>query len=175
MALKPRQDTRIGSLETPLGKDRLVVTRFEGSEGLSQLFEYRIDAYAEEPIPNFDSAIGANCCLSIRNFEGRLRYFNGALVNVQSLGKGRNYYAYRLILRPWLWFLTRTSNCYIFRNLSVVDIISAVFKRHGFTNYGLRLGGYPQLRYCVQYRETDHDFVVDGGLSHGAASGWSIS
>ncbi len=159
MALQPRQDTRIGSLDTPLGQDRLVVKRFEGTEGLSQLFEYRIDAYAKDPVASFDAAIGANCCLSIKNYEGRLRYFNGALTNVQSLGKGQYFYSYRLILRPWLWFLSRTANCRIFCNKSAPDIIKEVFGKHGFAKFEPRLGSYPKLKYCVQYRESDHDFV----------------
>jgi len=34
---------------------------------------------------------------------------------------------YRAVLRPWLWFLTRTSNCRIFQDMSVPDIIKQVF------------------------------------------------
>jgi len=29
---------------------------------------------------------------------------------------------YHAVLRPWLWFLTRTSNCRIFQSMSVPDI-----------------------------------------------------
>jgi uncharacterized protein involved in type VI secretion and phage assembly len=39
MADNPTQDGRIGKLATPLGKDKLCLTRFEGSEAISELFQ----------------------------------------------------------------------------------------------------------------------------------------
>ena len=44
------QDTRLCELTTPLGKDVLVLVRFEATEGLSELFEYRIECLSETPI-----------------------------------------------------------------------------------------------------------------------------
>ena len=43
-----KQDKRVGVLTTPLGKDVLVLVRFDGNEGLSELFEFRIEAASEE-------------------------------------------------------------------------------------------------------------------------------
>src|SRR6266542_6239571 len=63
-------------------------------------------------------------------------------------------------LVPWLWALTRTSDCRIFQNLSVPDIIAKVFKDHGFSDFANRLyGAFEPREYCVQYRETDFNFV----------------
>src|SRR6187402_1960763 len=106
MASKPRQDTRIASFDTPLGKDALVLYRFEASEGISELFEYRIEALSEDPIPSFDPAIGANCCVSIKTLDGSVRHFNGVLVETQWLGLKDAYCLYHLVLRPWLWLLS---------------------------------------------------------------------
>ena len=61
---------------------------------------------------------------------------------------------------PWLWFLTRQADCRIFQNLAVPDIISQVFNLFDFKDFRLSLkGSYPQLEYCVQYRETSFNFV----------------
>ncbi len=61
---------------------------------------------------------------------------------------------------PWLWFLTRTADCRIFQNKKVPDIIQKVFKDLGFHDYELRLyGDFAPRDYCVQYRETDFNFV----------------
>src|SRR5882757_268731 len=62
------QDKRIGVLTTPLGKDVLVLVRFDGSEGLSELFEFRIEALSEEPDINFDKAIGQQCTLKFKTY-----------------------------------------------------------------------------------------------------------
>jgi type VI secretion system secreted protein VgrG len=64
------------------------------------------------------------------------------------------------VLRPWLWFLTRTSNCRIFQDLSVPEIIKKVFEANGFSDFKLDLtSSYKPRNYCVQYRETDFNFV----------------
>jgi type VI secretion system secreted protein VgrG len=61
---------------------------------------------------------------------------------------------------PWLWFLTRTSDCRIFQNKTVPDIIEKIFSDLKFKDYQLRLyGNFAPRDYCVQYRETDFNFV----------------
>ena len=61
---------------------------------------------------------------------------------------------------PWLWLLTQTADCRIFQNMTVPDIIQKIFKDLGFTDFKLNLAGRFQPReYCVQYRETDFNFV----------------
>jgi type VI secretion system secreted protein VgrG len=62
---------------------------------------------------------------------------------------------------PWLWFLTRQADCRIFQNLAVPDILTQVFNLFpNFKDFRLSLQAtYPQLEYCVQYRETSFNFV----------------
>jgi type VI secretion system secreted protein VgrG len=44
--------------------------------------------------------------------------------------------------------------------MTVPDIIEDVFKYYGFNDYKLKLTAtYPKWEYCVQYRETDFNFV----------------
>ena len=76
---------------------------------------------------------------------------------------GQGHYArYRATIVPWLWFLTRTSDCRVFQRQSVLDIAEAVFNGHRFGSefYEIRLKQrYPKRRYCVQYRETDFNYI----------------
>jgi type VI secretion system secreted protein VgrG len=61
---------------------------------------------------------------------------------------------------PWLWFLTRTTDCRIFQEKTVPDIIKQVFGDLGFTDIEDRLSSsYRTLTYCVQYRESAFNFV----------------
>ena len=74
--------------------------------------------------------------------------------------RGLRYGVYRAELSPWLWFLTRTADCRIFQNKKVPDIIKEIFREQGFTDFKDALGGsYREWEYCVQYRETDFNFV----------------
>jgi type VI secretion system secreted protein VgrG len=161
------QDTRIGSLRTPLGKDVLDLVRFEGREGLSELFEWSIEAISERENIDFDAALGRACSVTLK-IHGVERAFNGILVEAQWLGFRGAHCAYRLVLRPWLWLLSRTSDCRIFSDKTAPDIIKEVFTDRGFSDFELKLTqSYPTLEYCVQYRETDLAFVSRLMEQHG--------
>ena len=137
------------------------VSRFDAGEGLSDLFEYRVEAVSSEAGLNFDDAIGRHCWVTFKGAGGNNRVFDGLLVEAQWLGlKDPVNHAYRLVLKPWLWMLSRTTDCRIFANRSVPDIVREIFDDNGFSDYRLALHtGYPTLEYCVQYRETDLAFV----------------
>lgn len=162
------QDKRIASLDTPLGKDVLVAVRFDGTEGISELFDFRIEALSEQAGIDFDKAIGKNCSLTFKTYEQPDRIFSGVLVQAQGHGAQADLYSYRLILRPWLWLLSRTSNCRIFENQKAPDIIETVFRDRGFSDFRVATSGtFPELEYCVQYRETDLAFVSRLMEQHG--------
>jgi type VI secretion system secreted protein VgrG len=62
---------------------------------------------------------------------------------------------------PWLWFLTRTADCRIFQNMTVPDIIMKIFTDLEFSDFkNLLQGNFEPREYCVQYRETDFNFVA---------------
>ena len=74
-----------------------------------------------------------------------------------SLGR---YVRYSAVVHPWLWFLTRTTDCRIFQEMTVPDIVKKVFGDHPDADFKFELtGSYRKWTYCVQYRETDFNFV----------------
>ena len=156
-----KQDHRAAVLETPLGKDKLVLSRFDGSEGLSELFEYRIEALSMEGDVDFDAAIGKNLTLTIHGTAGGTRKFDGILTETQWLGVRDHFHCYRLVLRPWFWLLSHRTDCFIFHDKTVPEIISDVFGRHGaLADFEDRTSGpFETIEYCVQYRESDMAFV----------------
>lgn len=153
-----QQDTRIGQLDTPLGKDVLALARFDGTEGISELLEYRIEALSEQAAINFDAAIGDHCTVTLDSY-GNKRYFDGILVEAQWIGVRESYAAYRLVLRPWLWLLSRTAKCKIFEKKNVKEIITEVFRDYTSDFKDVTTETYEKLEYTVQYRETDLAFV----------------
>ena len=141
MNIALRQDLRAGVLDTPLGKDKLVLSRFDGSEGVSELFEWRIEALSVDGDIDFDKLLGMNLTLTISGTAGGKRKFDGILTEAQWLGVRDHFHAYRLVLRPWLWLLSHRTDCFIFHNKSVTAIIAEVYARHGFVCDGVeRLG-----------------------------------
>ena len=86
MADSPTQDGRIGKLATPLGKDKLCLTRFEGSEAIGELFEYRIEAVSTDPNFDFNAALGKNCSVHLETTDHVGRDFSGILTEAKWAG-----------------------------------------------------------------------------------------
>src|SRR5262249_44515413 len=100
------QNNRVGVLTTPLRPDVLCLVRFNGHEGLSEPFEFNVEAISAQEIIDFDKAIGQPCTATITNF-GRRREFTGILVESHSTGLSEQgeYFTHHLTLRPWFWLL----------------------------------------------------------------------
>ena len=154
------QDGRIAELTTPAGQNTFVLNRFEATEGLGQLFEYRVGALSLQENFNLDALIGRNCNVRLKGVDGLDRHFNGVLTEGNYTGAQYGLFSYQLVLRPWLHLLSRTSDCRIFSNMKPNKIITQVFGDRGFSDFREKLQeDYPTLEYTVQYRETDLNFV----------------
>jgi type VI secretion system secreted protein VgrG len=164
----PSQSLRYLQLETSLGKDALILAQASGHERLGGLFEIACEFTSESGDLNLDDLLGTSATLAIHNAEqGRKgsvahsRYFNGYFSSISFGGYGAEGQArFHATLVPWLWFLTRTSDCRIFQDKSVPDILEEVFRDAGFSDFRKDLhGSYSPREFCVQYRETDFNFV----------------
>ena len=155
------QATRHIAIETPLGEDVLLLRRFSAHEEVSRLSQFELDLLSEEYTINFDDIIGQKVAIRMDLPDNGRRYWSGYINRfVQGVSTSTRFAQYRATMVPWLWFLTRTSNCRIFQEKTVPDIVKQVFNDHGFSDVEDRLsGGYRKWIYCVQYRETDFNFV----------------
>lgn len=158
--IRATQRTRAASVTTHLGEDVLLLRRMTGSEALGRPFELRLSLFSENPDLRFQDILGQSFTVRLELANGGRRYFNG-LVSHFSQGPGEGRYAhYQATLRPWFWFLTRTADCRIYQNKTVPEIIREVFGRHDFAEFEDALSGsYRTWEYCVQYRETDFNFL----------------
>ncbi len=161
MAQKATQGTRHIAIETPLGKDVLLLRSFSGREEVSRLFELELDLLSEDYDVDFDKIVGENVTITLELPDGDKRYWNGYISRFGQGGGGSGQFAeYQATLVPWPWLLTRTSDCRIFQEMKVPDIIKKVCSDLGFTDIEDRLsGGYRTWEYCVQYRETAFNFI----------------
>lgn len=162
------QDNRLIQVFTPLDKDALLLRSFSGQEGISQPFQFELQMHSENHAIDFKRVVGHGATIQLMMPGGEHRYINGIISaftqgGTIALGDGKDAVElseYRGTMVPWLWLLTRTSDSRIFQNLSVPDILEKIFLEYGFTNFEKRLHGtYEPREYCVQYRETDFNFV----------------
>lgn len=155
------QKNRSVQIATPLGDDALLFYRMSGSAQLSQLFEFEVDLLSENETIKPESLLGENVTIGLTLPDDKIRYFNGYVARFGQYGSLGEFTYYRATIRPWLWFLSRAANCRIFQNKKTPEIIKQVFADQGFSGDikdKLRRT-YPSRDYCVQYRETDFNFV----------------
>ncbi|MCW7541340.1 type VI secretion system tip protein VgrG [Aquabacterium sp. A7-Y] len=151
---------RVMDISTPLGEDVLLFRSMNASEELGRLFELRIELLSERDDIDPDDLLGKKVTVRLELPAGVRRCFNGYVTRFGLSGHVGRYHRYRLTARPWLWLLTRNSDCRIFQNQSVPDILQEIFDKYPSAAVENRLtGSYRPKDYCVQYRETDFNFV----------------
>ena len=90
---------------------------------------------------------------------------NGIHGLVRSAGQGdsgKRLTRYRITLVPQLAYLAQRTNQRIFQHLTVPQIVALILEEHGILAdaYRFQLGTrYPEREYCVQYDESDLQFV----------------
>jgi type VI secretion system secreted protein VgrG len=157
------QTNRRLQITTPLGPDALVLTSFSGQEGMSRLFAFEAELLGRDPTCDFDKIVGKNVTVSILMSDGQ-RYINGVVSRFSQSGTVGDNGSYRAQIVPWFWLLTRTTDCRIFQDKTVEAIIEQIFKEYDFIrdfgDFKFKLGSrHPEWDYCVQYRETDFNFI----------------
>ena len=123
-------------------------------------FEYRLELLSPDVAIQARDVLGQKATIKLELPEGRVRYFNGHVASFKYTGMLDSFAVYQATLRPWLWFLNFTSDCRVFPNKSVREIVRAVFHKYGQAAVEEKLSlEYPAHEHVVQYRETDFNFV----------------
>ena len=148
-------------INTTLGEDKLFLENFEGEERVSDLFRFELGVLTDDPGFSMDSLLNQPVVVSIVVSDNSDRNFHGIINHIEEVEtRSEGQTLYRATMVPWAWLLTLFDDCRIFQNMAVPDIVQKVFSDRGFTDYANRCTGtYPEREYCVQYRETDFNFI----------------
>jgi type VI secretion system secreted protein VgrG len=174
------------SLPSWQGRPALLPVRLEGTERVNSLFEYRLLLKTPDD-RDFSAYLSAN--FKLNEFVGRevtvrielegsgidapgargpatsgigagTREITGLVDSARFVKVAGRHAYYELILRPWLHLATRTSDCRIFLDRTVVQILDEVLADYPFP-VEKRLGTvYPEREMQTQLNETDADFVL---------------
>ena len=145
------------------------------SETLSQPYRAVIDAVCEQTEADTESLLGASGTLSLARGEHDARTIHGIVEEISYLGFVEHRLAIRVHLVPAFALARQRINSQIWQQTSVQDIVSEVLEAAlGDYSRGFELGqlsrGATVREICVQYRESDLDFVSrlleDEGISY---------
>jgi type VI secretion system secreted protein VgrG len=156
------QANREVSVKTALATDVLLFRAMSATEQLGRLSEYRVQLLSTDGTLKIGDVLGKPMSVALELSGGAARHFHGVVTRFASTGWSDGFASYEATVHPWLWLLTRASNCRIFQDKSVPDIVKEVCQAYGGVvalSAGSLSGDYAALPYCVQYRETDFNFV----------------
>ncbi|WP_232092529.1 type VI secretion system Vgr family protein [Serratia ureilytica] len=147
---------------TPLPAHQLLFRSLSGEERLAGLFEFDVELLSPDNRLDLKSLLGQKITLELRGNPMAPRYLNGNITRMTLSGReagGNRYYIYRAVLRPTLWYLTQNRDFRIYQEKTVPDILTQVLGQYQVKidnrlSYDYRIWGY-----CVQYQESDFDFI----------------
>lgn len=153
------QDNRFLSIQTQLEENKLLLTSIQGTEYISDLYEFQIELLSDDHEINPTEILGSNVTLTINSDTNRV--FNG-IINRFVVGelKSDNLRQYKANVVPFIWLLSKTNNYRIFQEMTVEDIIKTILDQHCYSDYRFELDkSYPKRDYCTQFNESDLHFI----------------
>lgn len=144
-----------------LAPDTFEVLRFEGTEGISQLFSFELQLVSESPDVDFAKVVNKPATFTMMRGDQEVP-INGIVTDFSQHGRTADYVTYRATLQPRLQRLSLSFGSRIFQEKKVEDILRTVLEEGGLSSSDFRFalqGSYSPREYCVQYQETDLNFV----------------
>jgi type VI secretion system secreted protein VgrG len=128
----------------------LLLYRMTGSEHISEPYQFKLELLSDQLDVAALDYLGKLMTVVVQPGIFPDRYFSGLVSEFSLAGWEGEKAKYLVTLRPWFWFLTKTHNCRIFQNLSVLDITKEIFREHGFSDFEEQLNSdYSPREYCV--------------------------
>lgn len=174
------QESRGLQISTPLPADAVLIERLTGHEDISELYEFELDLLLQPSLlPDsydrggdkkylaFERLLGQEATVTLRVAGCPERSVHGLIARLaegrtESGNGGRELVRCTAVLVPRLWLLTRRTFSRVFQGQTVPDVLKFYFETLWRLPYSFPRD--PQRTYekrplCVQYQETDFDFV----------------
>jgi type VI secretion system secreted protein VgrG len=140
-----------------------VVARYDLREAIGELSELVIELLLTNADIDMAQLVGVAAYISFTS-EPHLTQFQGIVRTVRQLSSETTGVSpYELTVVPPLWLTTLRTDHRIFQDMNVPDIVNAVLAKYGSiipapTQSLVRT--HAPREYCVQYGETDYDFIM---------------
>ena len=145
-----------------LAEDAMHVYSFEGREGISQLFQYRFELLSEDPQIEAIDVLNKRATFILTRGDEDPIQIHGIISHFEQRGRTPDYVSYYAVLVPMLWHTTLNYGSRVFQKMDIEKIVTDVLKEDGLSSQDFEFQlneSYPELEYCVQYRETNFNFI----------------
>lgn len=157
------QKNRLARIKTPLAADTFIVSSLDGEESLFDIFKYDVGLQSDNHAVKHADLLGKSVTLSVyATGENSPRYIHGYVNSLRMMDiNDDNLRNYTISVVPGLWFSSLNSQNRIFHRKTAKDIIGEVLGAYSSVlKFKFSLTGTLLTReYCVQFNESDFDFV----------------
>jgi type VI secretion system secreted protein VgrG len=147
-------------LTSSLGDDLLDVEGFHAEEEISRPYLWTVDLASDDREVAIEGLLRTPVLLTCAMSDESELLLHGVVRRARQTGVHASHGTYQIEIVPAFWFASLSRNVRIFQNLTARDIVETVLKEAGIADFRFDLtDGLPTRDYCVQYRESDFDFV----------------
>ena len=146
-------------LETVLGKDELLLYEFLGEEFISDTFVFNLKLRSSNMSIETEKLLGTDASITIFDDGQTKKEFHGIISYINQMGLDTEFSYYEIKVIPRLSLLKYTENRRIFQNLNAVEIIVGLLNANKVEFETRLTNTYEKREYCVQYDESDFDFI----------------
>ncbi|MCB1125902.1 MAG: type VI secretion system tip protein VgrG, partial [Verrucomicrobiae bacterium] len=155
------------SVDERAEEEVLLLRNFTWHEELGRMPVGTLDLVSTDHDIRYGDYIGKKVTIRLDMENDGCRYFHGYLTSIQQLTPEGRLAHFRATVHPWYWLHGKTTDCRIFQGppdegITVPAIIEQIFNERGlgaFENKLNETSHYRKWEYCVQYRESELDFL----------------
>ena len=144
-----------------LPPDAFAVVSFHLNQSLSSLFSLDLSLVSQQFLSlEFQQILDKMAYLTIWQGDDVQRRVKGVVTWFELGENDKNQKLYSMKVCPPLWRTGLRQNFRIFQNEDIESILATILKENGVTEWSpLFSEPHPSREFCVQYGETDYDFL----------------
>ncbi|WP_043616108.1 type VI secretion system Vgr family protein [Chromobacterium violaceum] len=161
------------------GPEQLLPQTLDGEEGVSRAYRFQLDCLSPDGQIELKSLLGHPARIGLMNAEGGEDVRCGVISQARLLGSDGGFSRYGITVEPPFALLRHRRTSRVFQDMTVPDIIKQIISEHQAANPAFARvqtldikvdAAQPSRSYCLQYKESDFDFIVR--LMHEEGFGW---
>ncbi|UTH75668.1 type VI secretion system Vgr family protein [Chromobacterium sp. IIBBL 290-4] len=165
------QDRRVLTLRLGTGQisaEQLLPLSLQAEEGLSQPYRYTLTCLSPDTHIELKSLLGQPARIGIEDASGGESIRCGVVSEARLAGADGGFAKYELTIEPPFALLRHRRTSRVFQDITVPDIIQQILSEHQQSNpafarvqtLSIQVQPARPRSYCLQYRESDYEFIV---------------
>ncbi|MBP4046413.1 type VI secretion system Vgr family protein [Chromobacterium violaceum] len=164
--------------EGQIAAEQMLPQSLEGTEGVSQSYRYLLTCLSPSDGIELKALLGQAARIGIKDANGAEVIRCGIVSSAERLGADGGFAQYRIAVEAPFSLLHHRRTARVFQDMPVSEIVRQIISEHQTANpvfarvqsLAFETAELPVRSYCVQYKESDFDFIVR--LLHSEGLAW---